>query len=325
MKSILLIGGAGYIGVEASKYFIKKKFKVTCFDNLIYGQKKPYIRNKNYKFIKGNICKKNELRILKNNYYDAIILLAGLVGDPITKKYKTLSKKINEIDTFNLIKFLISAKNFKKFIFISTCSNYGYVKGVKKIKEDNVLKPLSNYAKSKVKVENFLMRKRKNFYPTILRFATAFGYSDRMRFDLTINQFVLEMMYKKYIDVYDYNTWRPYCHIKDFSRLMLKVINSESKKTNYKIFNAGDSKNNFSKKKIAKEIQKYLPGKVKFTNQSKDKRNYIVDFSKVKKKLNFNAKFSIEYGIKEIISNLKKQKSKFNIYKKLGNFKIVNQ
>ena len=110
-------------------------------------------------------------------------MLAGLVGDPVTKKYSNISKKINDIGILNLIKKFQKFKNFKKFIFISTCSNYGLVKKKIKIKENYKLAPLSLYAKSKVKIEKFLMKKN-NFKPTILRFATTFGYSERMRYDL---------------------------------------------------------------------------------------------------------------------------------------------
>lgn len=319
-KSILIVGGAGYIGVELAKDLIKNGFNIHCFDNLIYRQKIPKIDKKNFKFIKGDLCNKKDYKSLFKTSYEAIVMLAGLVGDPVTKKYSNISKKINDIGILNLIKEFQKVKNFKKFIFISTCSNYGLVKKKIKIKENYKLAPLSLYAKSKVKIEKFLMKKKNNFKPTILRFATAFGYSERMRYDLTINQFVLEMLFKKNIEVYDYDTWRPYCHIKDFSRLIIKVINSKHNLTDYKVFNAGSDKNNFNKRKIAEKIRKYLGGKIKLTNASFDKRNYIVDFSKVENTLGFKAKYSVDFGIKEIIINIKKNKKKFNQLKKLGNF-----
>ena len=321
-KKVLVVGGAGYIGTELTKELIKKGFNVHCFDNLIYKQKKPIENKKNFKFIKGDICKKKYYRILFENNYKAIIMLAGLVGDPITKKYPNIAKKINEVGTINFIKNFQKSKNFKKFIFISTCSNYGLVKKKIKIKENYKLAPLSLYAKSKVNVEKFVMKKKNNFKPTILRFATAFGYSDRMRYDLTINQFVLEMLFKKNIEVYDYETWRPYCHIKDFARLIIKVINSSHNLTDYQIFNAGSDKNNLNKKKIAEKIKKYLGGEIKLIKASFDKRNYIVDFTKIKKILNFKAKYSVDFGIKEIIKNIKKDKKKFNELKNLGNFNL---
>ncbi len=322
MKKILIIGGEGYIGNVLSDHFLKKGFQVKSFDNLIFGQKRLKRNSKNYKFIKGDIRKNKDLKKLNDNYA-AIVYLAGLVGDPITNKYKKISSEINENATKKVIKKIFDTGIAKKFIFVSTCSNYGLSKK-KYLTERSPLKPLSPYAKSKVKIEKFILRlkKKTNFKPTILRFATAFGYSNRMRFDLTINQFTKDLYIKKNLEIYDFNTWRPYCHVKDFARLIEIVINSKNNLTDYKIFNAGSSKNNFTKKSIGKKIMSFTGGKIKYLNKSLDKRNYVVDFSKVKRELKFVPKFSVEYGIKEILKKIKKNKMNVNFYNKLGNYKI---
>ena len=319
-KKILIIGGAGYIGIEMSKDLIKEGHLVHSLDNLIYGQKKPVILNRNFKFFLGDICKKKTFINLLNNEYDLIVMLAGLVGDPITKKYKKISEKINTKANLNFIKEIQKKKNCKKFIFVSTCSNYGLVNKKVKIKETFPLAPLSLYAKSKVKIEKFLMKKKKDFSPTILRFATAFGYSERMRYDLTINQFVMELFFKKKIEVYDFDTWRPYCHIKDFSRIISKILNSPKKKTDYQVFNVGNDQNNFSKKKIAFKIKNYLGGEIKLLKKSYDKRNYIVNFSKLKKLLQFETKYTVDQGIKQIIKKLKNENKMFMQLSKQGNY-----
>ena len=142
-----------------------------------------------------------------------------------------------------------------------------------------------------------------------------------MRFDLTINEFTKDIFLKKKLDVYDIDTWRPYCHIKDFSRLIYKVINADKNKVNFQVFNAGSTTNNFTKQMIIQRILKYIKTKnIRYLDKGKDRRNYRVDFSKVNKKLGFKIKYSIDYGINEIIDWLKKNKKiKFN---KLGNYKI---
>ena len=324
-KIILLIGGEGYIGRCLCKYFLEKNYKVISFDNLIYDQKSHKVK-KNYKFINGDIGKNSDLDKISKLNYDAIILLAGLVGDPITNKYKILSKKINTIALRNLIKKIYKWENSKKFIFISTCSNYGLSKS-KYLTESSSLKPLSLYAKSKVEIEKYILKlkRKKSFNPTILRFATAFGLSDRMRYDLTINQFIFELFKKGFIEVYDFNTWRPYCHVKDFARLINKVISAKDLLASYQIFNAGGNKNNFTKKNIAYTIRKKIGGKVVLLKKSQDKRNYVVDFSKVKKILNFTPKYSVKYGVSEILKNLKLEKKKKINYKKMGNYNIVKK
>ena len=199
-------------------------------------------------------------------------MLAGLVGDPITKKYKTLSKSINKESLIKLIKKIYLSENSKKFIFISTCSNYGLSKS-KYLTETNKLRPLSHYARCKVDVEKFILKlkKKNSFNPTILRFATAPGLSDRMRYDLTINQFVFELYKKGFIQVYDFNTWRPYLPCKRFCSLnkqgyfCKKFINLVSN------FNAGGNKNNFTKKKIAYTIRDKIGGKIELLKKLKIK------------------------------------------------------
>jgi len=324
MKNLLVIGGAGYVGNELIKYFLKKNIKVTCLDNLIYGQKFN-LKHKSLNFLNLDITKKREIRKI-NKFYDTVVILAGLVGDPITKKYKSLSVKINENAIVNLINFYNEKKRCNKLFFISTCSNYGLVEKDVKTKETAPLKPLSLYAKSKVKIEKLLLRKKMNlFKPTIFRFATAFGLSDRMRYDLTINQFVLEMYVKREIEIYDHKTWRPYCHLKDFARLIYKSYTINSNLTNRQVFNAGSNKNNFNKIQIAQAIKKYINGKIKIIKESKDKRNYKVDFNKLEKKLKFKCLYGLDYGIRTILQNLKKQKkSKLKKNFLLGNFKVIS-
>ena len=246
-----------------------------------------------------------------------------MVGDPITKKYPKLSNKINLNATKKFINYC-NKKKIDQFIFVSTCSNYGLSKSNKRLKENSRLRPISLYAKAKVEIEKFLIKNKKklNYSFNILRFATAFGTSPRMRFDLTINQFVNEIYFDKEVGVYDPDTWRPYCHIKDFARAIHKVI-LKSNKIKYQVFNIGSNNNNYSKIQIIKLIIKQMKkGSYKILKYSMDKRNYIVDFTKIKRMLNFQPKYSIEYGIKEIIEFLKKNKLNYLDAKKMGNFKI---
>ena len=149
-----------------------------------------------------------------------------------------------------------------------------------------------------------------------------------MRFDLTINDFVLQAFDDKIIEIYDHDTIRPYCHIFDFARAIYKVFNSNEKKVRDQIFNVGSNKNNKSKIDIIKHIQKIFPQiQYKIIKNSKDKRDYNVSFNKIKNRLNFKPKYSINFGILEIINFLRSIKSKKvlqNQYK-LGNFVIIKK
>ena len=321
MKKILIVGGGGYIGTVLSAYLLSKNYSVVSYDNFIYNHKSSIkkIKNNKFKNVNKNISKKIEKKDFQN--FDAIIILAGLVGDPITKKYKKLSKQINLKGIKNIIN---KCKNLNsKFIFISTCSNYGFLKN-KVANEKTKLNPISLYAKQKVEIEKFILslKNKSKFKPIILRFSTAFGVSFRPRFDLTINEFVLRAKLNQILEVYDHKTWRPYCHIKDFSKIIYKCINYNNPKIFYQVFNVGSNKNNFRKIDIVKKIQNYLPNfKYKVVQNSLDPRDYRVSFSKLKKFFKIKQLISVDYGIKELINYLNSQKNKKKLIK-CGNFEI---
>ena len=320
----LVVGGEGYIGQKLVSDLINiNNDEVISYDCIIYKQKKNsnFINKKLYRLINDSMGNfKKYSKILSS--VDSIIILGGLVGDPITKKYSKIAKKINENDIMNIMK-IASKYKVSKSIFVSTCSNYGLVNENEFATEKHKLKPLSLYAKSKVKCEKYFFKLKSNS-PVILRFATAFGLSDRMRFDLTVNEFTRDLFYKKKLDIYDQKSWRPYCHVIDFSRIIRKVLETKKSKVAYQIFNVGSNSNNCTKKDLVNKILKILKYKknnINYLNKGFDKRNYKVDFSKIEKVLKIKTKFDINYGIKEILSYFKKNKNFFK-NKKLGNYKI---
>ena len=194
---IFLPGGEGYIGRVITNYLLANGCYVKSYDSMIYNQKVDLLneKNKNYKFIYGDI---NNKELLENSMAnsDAVVLLAGLVGDPITKKYPRESEIINDAGVKLVIDTCIKLK-INKLIFVSTCSNYGLIPSNKLADEEYKLNPLSSYAKCKVKIEKYILslKGKNDIKPTILRFATAFGISPRMRFDLTINEFTRDIFF----------------------------------------------------------------------------------------------------------------------------------
>jgi len=318
VKNFLVVGGAGYIGSEFCRYLLSKGEHVTCLDNFTYNNSssiKFLKKKKNFKLINQDIRK-----IKKIINFDAVVIFAGLVGDPITKKYQKLSHSINIIGIKKIINYF---KNKKiRLVYISTCSNYGYLKnGI--ADEKTRLSPKSIYAKQKVLVEKYLLslKNRSLFSPVILRFSTAFGLSSRPRFDLTINEFVLYALLNKTLKIYDYETWRPYCHVKDFCIVTYKIL-SLTDFNSYEVYNVGSKANNLRKIDIAKKIKKHLPRfKYEIVNSSIDPRNYRVDFNKISKIIGKQKFISVDEGITEIINFMKKKK-KLEKFIKCGNFKI---
>ena len=328
MKKILLIGGAGYVGSIITSNFLKKGYKVNVLDYFVYDNQfsiQPYIGDPDYKIIYGDI---NDNKVLDKASIGVtdVIILAGLVGDPITKSYPEASEQINEKGVQKCMDYF-NGKGLDKLVFISTCSNYGLIKEGELADENFVLSPLSLYAKAKVTNEHYLMQKKGNvdYTGVVLRFATAFGLSPRMRFDLSVSEFVRDVYFGEELLVYDEHTWRPYCHVRDFARLLDIVINSEKEKVAFEVFNAGGDVNNFTKKMIVDEIIKHIPkGKIKYGANGSDPRNYKVDFNKVKTVLGFEPEFTVQDGIKELIDAFKLglYKDSMDDKNKYGNYVI---
>ena len=303
-KKILIVGGSGYIGTVTVNHFLKKNYKVVCIDNLLYGQNKSlkqFLSKKNFTFLKIDL--RDILKIdkaIKNS--QNILILAGLVGDPITKKYKKLSHSINYEGIKKLINRCKNIKNIKRLVFVSTCSNYGIGKKVL-LNENSKLKPLSLYSKQKVKIEKFLIKMKKtHFTTTILRFATAFGLSPRMRLDLLVNDFCYRAFRDKYLVLFESHFKRNYIHIRDVSRVFIHCLNNfDLMKDN--IFNVGLEDTNISKKELCIAIKKHIPSFDFFENnftKDPDQRNYIVSNQKIIA-TGFKTKFSLDFGIQELL------------------------
>jgi len=238
-RRVLLVGGAGYIGSILTGYLLQAGYQVRCLDLLIYDNKESvssYRVHNNYEFIQGDLCDESCYGEVLSGVSD-VILLAGLVGDPITKKYPKESKRINEEGLSNFINSL-NGKGINKVVFISTCSNYGLIKDSVAADENFELNPLSLYSCAKVNLEKLILSLKRSvdYDATVLRFATAFGLSGRMRFDLTVNEFTRDLYLKNDLLVYDAHTWRPYCHVKDFSDLINKVLEAPIKMINTGVY-----------------------------------------------------------------------------------------
>ena len=307
MKNILVTGGAGYVGSGLLRELLLKGYNVTCIDNLLFGGESllDIWHNKNFTFYKCDINDSQKLDevFLKNNF-DGVIHLAAIVGDPACKINSDLAIKTNFESSKNLLE---KSKNSEvsKFIFASTCSNYGKMDDPEAyVDENSKLAPVSLYAELKVKFEKYMlgeMKKLDGFSPTSLRFSTVYGLSPRMRFDLTVNEFTKNLALGKELIIFGEQFWRPYCHVKDFSNAFITVLNSPDEKVAYNVFNVGDTKENYTKQMIVNEIKKVLPNsKIKYVKKNEDPRDYRVNCDKIKNELGFKISMTVPDGIKEI-------------------------
>ena len=297
MKTILITGGAGYIGSKLATKLLNDNFKVTIIDVLKFSSKSisHLFSNKNFKFIKANVTNKKVMRkLIKNNEY--IIPLAALVGAPLCEKNKKEAISVN----LNSIKYMmdnISKKN--KIIYLTTNSGYGIGAQNKYCDEESPLNPISLYGKTKVDAEKIVM-KSKNCIG--FRLATVFGYSYRMRTDLLVNNFVFNSVKNKKLTLFEPHFRRNYIHVDDVvDGIIYSVKNFTKLKSN--IYNLGLSSANLTKYMLAKKIQKQIKSlKITIVKNKKDpdQRDYYVSNKKIEKK-GFKAKVKIEDGIKELI------------------------
>lgn len=302
MKRILITGCAGYIGSVLTKKLVIKGFEVIGYDSLVFGGESliDILSHRNFTFVKGDIRDTALLsRVIKG--VDCVVHLAAIVGDPACAAQPELAREVNLNASKELLQLVKENSQIEKFIFASTCSNYGKMKDVEFVDETSPLNPVSLYAELKVEFEKYMLSQDVRAAITSLRFATVYGLSPRMRFDLTVNEFVKELTLGRELLIFGEQFWRPYCHVNDLSRACIYVINSESQKVNREVFNVGDTSENYQKKMIAEEILKIIPdAKIRYIRKDEDPRDYKVNFDKIKNTLNFSITRRLPDGIKEV-------------------------
>ena len=306
VKSILVTGGAGYIGSVLIGQLLERGYRVRTIDKLDFGGDglESYLENPAFEFVEGDICAADDLSQALDGV-DSVVHLAAIVGDPACRKYPELAVKTNREGSQLLCKMAIENK-VGRFVFASTCSNYGKMSdAVGYVDETSELCPVSLYAELKVEFEKYLLAlDLKEFTPVCLRFATAYGLSPRPRFDLTVNEFTRDLLLGKQLDIYGEQFWRPYCHTSDLARAIVLALEAETSTVAYQAFNVGSTGENYQKKTLVEMILAELPqmrDNVKYVSVTEDPRNYRVNFDKIKTVLGFTTSKKVIDGIKEYI------------------------
>lgn len=322
-RKILVTGAAGYVGSKLVRHLLSYNYHIIGLDSLKYGDESisQLYDNPYFVFQKGDIRDFKLIDRIVNEVTD-VVHLAAIVGDPACSKMPEEAFEVNWIATRYLFDACKNARNISHFVFASTCSNYGKMDNEEFLNENSELRPVSLYAKLKVKFEKYLLKSetRKDFYPTALRFATIFGASPRIRFDLTVNEFIRDAFLKRRLTIYGEEFWRPYCHVADIVRAIHLILESNPNKVSHEVFGVGDSNQNYQKKMIAEEILKIIPEtNVNYIHKEEDPRNYKVDFSKIKNLLNFQITKTLPYGLNEIYNILDKKQIEDPYSKKYTN------
>jgi nucleoside-diphosphate-sugar epimerase len=301
---ILVTGGAGYIGSTLVPLLLNAGHSVRVLDNLSYGGTSLLSAwsDPAFDFRRADIRDRAAISSALSEM-EAVVHLAAIVGDPACARDPDSARAVNREASLSLIEESAKA-GVKRFVFASTCSNYGKMKDPNSfVDEESELRPVSLYAETKVAVERALIAggNHKTWHPTVLRFATIFGASPRMRFDLTVNEFTMEMLVKKKLVVFGEQFWRPYVHVRDAARAIKLVLESAATKVTRGVFNVGATDQNFQKQQLVELIRPHAPDAlVEFVHKTEDPRDYRVSFSRIHEQLGFQITRTVTEGIAEV-------------------------
>jgi nucleoside-diphosphate-sugar epimerase len=297
-RTVLVVGGAGYVGSVLVTRLLDAGARVRVLDRLVYDNGfaiAHLLDHPRLTFHRGDLRVEADLAQAAQGATD-VVLLAALVGDPVCKKYPDLAREVNETGVQRVVDRL-EAWGVQRFVFTSTCSNYGIYTADGLADEESELNPQSLYARTKIAVEEHVLGRAQQLAATttVLRIATAYGLSPRMRFDLTVSQFAHEIASGEDLVVYDADTWRPYCHVRDIAKAIMTVLTSAPEVVKGEVFNVGDTAQQFTKRMIVEEVQKHVvDASVSYEEGDTDPRDYRVSFDKIAQRLGFRCDHTVQ-------------------------------
>ena len=298
IKNVLVIGGAGYIGSILVRQLLARNYRVRVLDSLLYGDQgiRDLLQQPNFELHVSDF-RNVEAVVRACRDIDAVIHLGAIVGDAACALEPSTTLEINLAAT-KMVTEICKGYGISRFLFASTCSVYGEADSV--VDEESPGNPISLYASTKLDSERVILNAASSdFHPTILRLATAFGSSYRLRFDLVVNLLSMKALTEKRITIFGGSQWRPFIHVHDIARCFILCMESPFEKVSRQVFNAGSDTMNFTIAQLAAIICTSIPG-VKIEQVSNgDKRNYCVSFTKVRERLGFTCEKRIEDSVLE--------------------------
>jgi nucleoside-diphosphate-sugar epimerase len=306
-KWILVTGGAGYVGSVVVDELLANGHAVRAFDSLLHGSVPSLLQSwgdDRFQFVRGDVRDATARRQALADV-EAVLHLAAVVGDPACSREPDTAREVNVEGTRGLLDDA-EAAGVERCVIASTCSNYGKMADNDLYAtEEFELRPVSLYAETKVAAELDALARANDLATCCLRFATVYGVSPRMRFDLTVNEFTREVALGKELVVFGEQFWRPYVHVRDAARAACLTLSAPLEQIRGEVFNVGSTDENYRKLDIVELLKQRDPAaKISFVHKDEDPRDYRVSFEKVKEGLGFETERSVETGIDEIISLL---------------------
>jgi nucleoside-diphosphate-sugar epimerase len=306
---VLVTGGAGYVGSVLVGALLRRGRRVRVLDAISVGDGRSLLDawgRDEFEFVRGDV-RDAAARAHALDGVAAVVHLAAVVGDPACARDPERARSVN-VDATQALLDEAQAAGVRRFLFASTCSNYGkMVDGDAYASEEWELRPVSLYAETKVAAElATLERSKAEFTTTCLRFATVYGPSPRMRFDLTVNEFVRDALLNGELVVYGDQFWRPYVHVRDAVAAISATLEAPGDDVGGEVFNVGDSAENYRKADLVRLLLERLPETtIQRVAQAEDPRDYRVSFDKIASRLGFTVTRRVPDGMDEILGLLR--------------------
>jgi nucleoside-diphosphate-sugar epimerase len=305
VQTVLVVGGAGYIGSSLVRGLLADGYRVRVLDSLEFGDAsiRALYHNPDFEVVRGDFrCIEPVVRATQG--VDAVIHLGGIVGDPACALDEDLTLETNLAAT-SLLAEVCRGAGISRLLFASSCSVYGTADEM--VDENSQLNPVSLYAATKVDSEKVLLAARnQSLHPVIFRLATVFGWSHRPRFDLVVNLLTARAMNEGKITIYNGERWRPFIHVEDVCRAFRMALVAPLELVSGQIYNAGSSFMNFTLRQLADTIQQMEPNlDVEYVDND-DLRNYRVSFERVRRDLGFQCHTSLEAGVRGLQDALRR-------------------
>jgi nucleoside-diphosphate-sugar epimerase len=299
---VLITGGAGYIGSLLTGELLRAGYRVTVVDDLLFGGESllAYLPHPCFHFVKANVWDARSVRNAMSDEWPkpaAVVHLAAIAGFPACQ---AVGQQVYE----QAVELGVG-----RFVYASTYSNYGLSPDGQQVTEETPLNPQSLYAETKIASERFLLGQSNSpCAPLIFRLATLYGISPRTRFDMILNQFVLEAYTRRELLIYQRGYSRSFVHIQDAVHGILLGLQAPEAAIRRQVYNLGTEKGNATKDQIVTLILKRLPETVvryKDMTFGGDMRDISVSFEKVQQKLGFNATHNLDDGVREVLYALR--------------------
>jgi len=311
--SVLVTGGAGFIGSMTTSMLLEAGAHVRVLDSFLFGSD-HMPQHDNLDLIQGDVRNTSDVYAAMDGV-DAVVHLAGIVGEPACKINDQTSLTTNIISNLNVLECMTSKYSnlCSRLVYVSSCSVYGNVAGMyDQVDERTPPMPLSEYAAAKLEAERMIFdyaARDPRFIPTIVRLTTIFGWSLRPRTDLVTNMFALRGMRGEPIKIFGGgNQFRSLIHVSDVAGAVMAVLGAPLYATDRQIFHIGEETNNVTVKEIAEIVKDVLPDtQIEMVpGQLTDRRDYKIDCTKIKNALNWKAKYSVRDGVVDFVENARK-------------------